>query len=531
MKLLEMSGSATILILVIVSLRALSIHKLPKKTFLLLWAVALFRLLIPFSISSPMSIYNYSENTPQIATIRTAVAHTTFTNLGTTHSFSNQNAAISPLFIIWLCGMVMLAAFFIITHLLGRREYKCALPICDPFIQEWIAAHHLYRKVQVRKSDRIHAPLTYGVFHPIILIPKTLAIENSSQLNYILTHEYMHIKHFDILLKYVLVAALCIHWFNPLVWVMYILANRDIELICDESVVRIHGVNTKTKYALTLIELEEKRSHLTPLCNHFSKNSIEERINFIMKTKKTTMIGIVIALAMIIGVSAAFATSSSSQIAPKYNLSDMLSISQSWGNSLKTRNGKLRYDVMTKKMKETFRKQQEEKGNPNGWNIGVSSPWVVSFDVTLGDKFALITYKTTTSDRQIYIFQERIGFTMEDGKLLVDSSEETVLYLQENLYHKALDIQKNVDNKKDLWRLEPSSVALRYMHSLGFTNGEITIPWNPTTHTLTYKKDNGEEVLIELYQPLGSGTNSFWAVYSYSIGDQHFNTSSTMLVP
>ena len=62
--------------------------------------------------------------------------------------------------------------------------------------------------------------------------------------------------------------VLCVHWFNPLVWVMYILANRDIELSCDEAVVRLFGENAKTDYAQALISMEETRSGLTPLCNN-----------------------------------------------------------------------------------------------------------------------------------------------------------------------------------------------------------------------------------------------------------------------
>lgn len=102
---------------------------------------------------------------------------------------------------------------------------------------------------------------------------------------------------------------------------MYILANRDIELSCDEAVVRLFGENTRTAYARSLISMEETRSGLTPLCNNFSKNAIEERITAIMKIKKASMFSLVLALALIVGVTTAFATSSASSDNDGYEIS------------------------------------------------------------------------------------------------------------------------------------------------------------------------------------------------------------------
>ena len=99
------------------------------------------------------------------------------------------------------------------------------------------------------------------------------------------------------------------HWFNPLVWVMYILANRDIELSCDEAVVRLFGETTKAAYARALISMEETKSGFAPLCNNFNKNAIEERITAIMKFKKASIFSLALALALVVGVTTAFATS------------------------------------------------------------------------------------------------------------------------------------------------------------------------------------------------------------------------------
>ena len=106
--------------------------------------------------------------------------------------------------------------------------------------------------------------------------------------------------------------SVCVHWFDPLVWVMYVLANRDLELSCDEIVVHRFG-GARADYARTLIRMMETRSGVAPLCNGFSKNAIEERITAIMKTKKTTIISFVLAAVLITGTAAAFATSAQAE--------------------------------------------------------------------------------------------------------------------------------------------------------------------------------------------------------------------------
>lgn len=109
--------------------------------------------------------------------------------------------------------------------------------------------------------------------------------------------------------KLIMIAAVCVHWFNPLVWVMYLLFNRDIELACDEQVVRRCGQTSRSAYAMALISMEETRSGPSLLCNNFSKNAIEERVIAIMKTRRFTLLGSLAACMLILCVSAGFLTS------------------------------------------------------------------------------------------------------------------------------------------------------------------------------------------------------------------------------
>lgn len=109
--------------------------------------------------------------------------------------------------------------------------------------------------------------------------------------------------------KLILVLAVCLHWFNPFVWVMYVLFNRDIELACDESVVRQCGEKARSAYALMLIDMEAKKSGLAPFCSSFSKNAVEERITAIMKMKKMTVTSLILACGIVAGTTTVFATS------------------------------------------------------------------------------------------------------------------------------------------------------------------------------------------------------------------------------
>lgn len=325
MKILEMSLLNTSLILVIIIIRVLALHKLPKKTFFMLWVVTLCRLLIPFSIPSRLSIYtvvNMLKN--KFWKINVSPMSTVITDIQTTTNRTNATlvdtitTTVSPMIVIWMIGFLSCAIFFLVIHFRCRQEYKTSLPIDNEFVISCFYKHTLRRDVQIRQSDKIFSPLTYGVIRPVVLLPKTTDWTDRTRLCYILTHEFVHIKRFDTLTKLLLAFALCVHWFNPFVWLMYILANRDIELYCDETVVQILGEPMRSAYAMTLVDLEEKKSRLTALCSNFSKNSIEERIFAIMKKKKTSRVGTILALALVICTTIIFATNATADKKPTY---------------------------------------------------------------------------------------------------------------------------------------------------------------------------------------------------------------------
>lgn len=318
MTLMQMSLSGAVLILAVIVLRSLALHRLPKGTFPALWALAAARLLLPFSLPSPLSVYTLAESLPvQRAAVSGTAGGAAYAPVTSSPALSfpsvptaSGRALDIPLWTaLWLTGAAACALYFLVSYLRCRREFRTALPVEGEWVERWLAGHRLRRTIKLRQWDRIEAPLTYGLFRPIILFPRNTDWTNCKQLAYALEHEFVHIQRFDAAFKLVLTAAACVHWFNPLAWVMLALAGRDLELRCDETVVRRFGLSAGSDYALALIAMEERKSGLGPFASAFSKNAIEERIRAIMKLKKTSLAALAAAVVLVCCVATAFATS------------------------------------------------------------------------------------------------------------------------------------------------------------------------------------------------------------------------------
>lgn len=324
MTIVEMSAGGAVLIAVILLLRRCLLNRLPKWTFLLLWAVALCRLLVPFTLPSQLSVYTGAARIAQAVQVEApseehlpvltppVTVPGTFQGEGWTAPASPAPAPepepLSPLAVVWLTGTALCGVFFGAAYLWTLRRFWDAVPAEAEFLTHWREEHPTLRPVQVKTCGAVNAPVAYGLIRPVILLPENTDWSDEGQLAYILTHEYVHIRRGDLLWKLLLTAALCVHWFNPLVWVMYFRANRDLELACDEAVVRTLGLDSRKGYAYALLSAAE--SGFSPLClTYTTKNHMEERIRAIMKMKKKSVAAILAAALLVAGVTAVFATS------------------------------------------------------------------------------------------------------------------------------------------------------------------------------------------------------------------------------
>ena len=513
MSLLQMSFLGTVIILLIVVLRAVLINRLPKKTFLILWWIALIRLLVPFSIKSVTSIYSllqsiYSDINP----VRTAQT-TTFLPIhgnmpeianGLSEAMVQRTESISILSVIWLAGLLLCFGFFAVSYIKCYREFRFSLPVENDILEAWKEKHPLKRSLSIRQTETIAAPLSYGVIRPVILMPKNTEWKNIYQLRYVLEHEYVHIRRLGMLTKLIMIAAVCIHWFNPLVWVMYILFNRDLELSCDETVVRRFGMDIKSVYATALISMEEKKSGLTPLCNSFSKNAIEERIRAIMKIKKTSKFAVIISAVLVICVTGGFATSASS-------LEKKTETAQENGettvalNEVNIREDESlsSSDVEWWTAEEYAKWLDEEKEVPQSM-IGEKA-------YTGGDGWFVWTQEKV--DETIALYEDNLQ-KIKDGMKLSKSSDDavgiTMAYSPENIEYakqEAETVTENKDSNENVFSEEQLSeyakAGITYQKETGFlmydgkTIGYFRDEFKPGTYTISSKRGGTLRVEVQ----------------------------------
>ena len=513
MSLLQMSFLGTVIILLIVVLRAVLINRLPKKTFLILWWIALIRLLVPFSIKSVTSIYSllqsiYSDINP----VRTAQT-TTFLPIhgnmpeianGLSEAMVQRTESISILSVIWLAGLLLCFGFFAVSYIKCYREFRFSLPVENDILEAWKEKHPLKRSLSIRQTETIAAPLSYGVIRPVILMPKNTEWKNIYQLRYVLEHEYVHIRRLDMLTKLIMIAAVCIHWFNPRVWVMYILFNRDLELSCDETVVRRFGMDIKSVYATALISMEEKKSGLTPLCNSFSKNAIEERIRAIMKIKKTSKFAVIISAVLVICVTGGFATSASS-------LEKKTETAQENGETTVALNEvNIREDESLSSSDvewwtaEEYAKWLDEEKEVLQSMIGEKA-------YTGGDGWFVWTQEKV--DETIALYEDNLQ-KIKDGMKLSKSSDDavgiTMAYSPENIEYakqEAETVTENKDSNENVFSEEQLSeyakAGITYQKETGFlmydgkTIGYFRDEFKPGTYTISSKRGGTLRVEVQ----------------------------------
>jgi len=423
---------------------------------------------------------------------------------GLSEAMVQRTESISILSVIWLAGLLLCFGFFAVSYIKCYREFRFSLPVENDILEAWKEKHPLKRSLSIRQTETIAAPLSYGVIRPVILMPKNTEWKNIYQLRYVLEHEYVHIRRLDMLTKLIMIAAVCIHWFNPLVWVMYILFNRDLELSCDETVVRRFGMDIKSVYATALISMEEKKSGLTPLCNSFSKNAIEERIRAIMKIKKTSKFAVIISAVLVICVTGGFATSASS-------LEKKTETAQENGETTVALNEvNIREDESLSSSDvewwtaEEYAKWLDEEKEVLQSMIGEKA-------YTGGDGWFVWTQEKV--DETIALYEDNLQ-KIKDGMKLSKSSDDavgiTMAYSPENIEYakqEAETVTENKDSNENVFSEEQLSeyakAGITYQKETGFlmydgkTIGYFRDEFKPGTYTISSKRGGTLRVEVQ----------------------------------
>lgn len=286
--LIDRSAVSAILIMLILIVRMLK-GSMPKHTFMVLWSIVLVRLLCPWSLDVPFSLFSIFGRT------RTGMVNTVADLINEEASSLYMAVAlkrlgapgtalvpIAPVRVIWCIGFVLCGALFGCAYLIAYRRYGHSPRAKHAQIDAFFASHPIHRHVRVGVSDRIQAPMTVGILRPVILLPRRVLDEGGETLDYSLMYAYLHLKQWNSLFKTLMVFALCMHWFNPLCWIMLIASSRDMEILCDALMLRRGGEKARMVYPQMLLGMQEKRSLIMPFCNGFSRSALEERISSMM---------------------------------------------------------------------------------------------------------------------------------------------------------------------------------------------------------------------------------------------------------
>ena len=292
------SGVAAGLIAVILLLRR--VRRLPSGCLDALWIAALVRLFIPFNLPSPFSIYRLLAHTPQPDTLSTSLTQSTVFAV-------NLLSPTSIFGVVWAIGAAVALTHLALSYLRLLHICRNAQPVCDPSILQAVQNAGLRRPVSVRTHPSITVPCTFGIMRPVILLPVDLEAQEDASMPYLLAHELAHIRRLDCLRKLLFQVVRCVHWFNPLVWLMCRAAGRDLERACDTTVLDTLSGDQRAAYAGALLNLAHA-PRTAPLYSTFGTSDLEERIYSIMTFKKRSMISVLMTAAVVMTTTSAFAT-------------------------------------------------------------------------------------------------------------------------------------------------------------------------------------------------------------------------------
>lgn len=303
LKIINMSISASWLVLAVLILRFV-LKKAPKWINVLLWGIVAIRLICPFSFESTLSLIPSAETIPLnigMDTTPTINSGISAINNAVNPIISQSNtpmagASVNPLQIIigiyeyiWIFGMIALALYTAISYWRLRRKVDTAVRYKDNIFQ----------------SENVSFPFVLGIIKPRIYLPFKM---NGQYLEHVVAHEQAHICRKDHWWKPLGFLLLMIHWFNPLMWLAYVLLCRDIELACDEKVIKELGNEQRGDYTQALVACSINRRMIAACPLAFGEVSVKERVKSVMNYKKPAFWVIIISVIVCVGVAVCFLT-------------------------------------------------------------------------------------------------------------------------------------------------------------------------------------------------------------------------------
>lgn len=305
--LLNMSAAAAILIGAVIVLRLL-LRRVPRKYICILWALAALRLVLPVSITSELSVYNYSSrfnpDSSRIEYIRYTghpekpeaefiiPAGAISSPDGPTVTLRTADFYLPTVMTLWAAGAGAMVVYAGLSYWRIHRRTRACLRMTG----------------NVYLCDSIPTPFLLGLFRPRIYLPSILTGE---QMRSVIAHERAHIRRLDHVWKPLGFLLLSVHWFNPMVWVGYGLFCRDIELACDERVIRDMTAAQKQDYSRTLLSCSMPRGFISACPLAFGEIGVKQRVRGILNYRKPTFWAVLVSVLVCAAVAVCFLTNPS----------------------------------------------------------------------------------------------------------------------------------------------------------------------------------------------------------------------------
>ena len=300
----NMSISASWIIAAVMIVRLL-LKKAPKWISVMLWGIVGIRLVCPFSIESALSLIpsahtvNYEMMTDKSPEINSGIPFINDTlnpvisdslSAALADSVNPMQILLPVLSVIWLAGMAAMLIYAAVSYIMLKKRVANALPIRD----------------NVFSGENVASPFVLGIIKPKIYLPANISERDAVN---VIAHEKAHIRRRDHLIKPIGFLLLCVYWFNPLVWLGYILLCKDIELACDERAVKNFSLDQLADYSQALLSCSVNRRIIAACPIAFGEVSVKSRVKSVLNYKKPAFWVVAAAIAASIAVAVCFLTS------------------------------------------------------------------------------------------------------------------------------------------------------------------------------------------------------------------------------
>ena len=293
-KLLSLSLGGSLLVLAVAALR-LVLKKAPKSLLCALWALVALRLLVPFSFGSAFSLMPESKDLPSAFVSSQTEQYVIFPNSQMDVAAAGSENASSSIptetvwrvfAVVWIVGLAVMLLYAVVSYMPVRKKVRTAVRLRD----------------NIRLCDDVDVPFCFGIMRPRIILPSSLP---ETEADYVLLHEQAHLKRGDHLWKPLGFALLSVYWFSPVLWLGYWLFCRDLELACDERVIRDMQPERKKAYMSALLRCSVPHERISACPLAFGEIGVKARIKAVLHYKKPAfwlvLVTVLAAVALFVG--------------------------------------------------------------------------------------------------------------------------------------------------------------------------------------------------------------------------------------